>query len=304
MIRNLKKGFSLILVLAAMIVFVACSIDTKYDESSMNIIEPAQVGQEISSPDVVVIDARDKDKYEKGHLKGAINLTAGELSENTPVKGMIAPKKTFERILSKNGINSGDKVYIYDDKNGIFASRIWWVFKYYGHDQVKVINQGARGLELQGLEMSADAPMVEKSKYKVASKNEDLLVKIDEVKAQVDNPQENVIILDTRTKAEFDEGAIPGAINYSHSNNCYKDGTFKSKQDIYLNYTDLGIDVEDEVYVYCKTSVRAAQTAALMQEAGFKNVKVYDGAWLEWQYKGMPTTGAEDKVVPTVQDAS
>lgn len=304
MIRNLKKGFSLILVLAAMIVFVACSIDTKYDENSMNIIEPVQVGQELGSPGVVVIDARDKDKYEKGHLNGAISITANELSENTPVKGMIAPKKTFERILSKNGIKNDDKVYIYDDSNGIYSARIWWVFKYYGHENVKIINQGSRGLELEGLEMSASIPTIEKSDYKVSEKKEIFMASIDDVKAQVDEAQENVILLDVRTRAEFDEGAIPGAINYSHTNNCYKDGTFKSKQDIYLNYTDLGIDVEDTVYVYCKSSVRAAQTAALMMEAGFKNVKVYDGAWLEWQYKGMPTTGAEEKVVPTVQDAS
>ena len=98
------------------------------------------------------------------------------------------------------------------------------------------------------------------------------------------------------------QGVCSFAINYTE--NLYKDGAFKSKRTIELNYKDLGLNKDDEIILYCKSSFRATQTAALLMEAGFEKVKVYDGAWLEWQNQGMPKKESAPKVVPTEQDAS
>ncbi|GKT30917.1 hypothetical protein ADUPG1_001750, partial [Aduncisulcus paluster] len=72
-----------------------------------------------------------------------------------------------------------------------------------------------------------------------------------------------------------------------------------SGRTIELNYKDLGFDKDDEIILYCKSSFRAAQTAVLLEEAGYSNVKVYDGAWLEWSSQGMPSEEKTPEVVPT-----
>ncbi len=91
---------------------------------------------------------------------------------------------------------------------------------------------------------------------------------------------------------------------YPHTKNLYSDGTFKSARDTYLDYNDLGISKTEPVILYCKSSYRATQTLLLMEEAGYENVKVYDGAWLEWSTKDMPKAEKVETTTPSSQDAS
>ena len=77
-----------------------------------------------------------------------------------------------------------------------------------------------------------------------------------------------------------------------------------SPRDTYLFYSDKGFKREDEIILYCRSSFRATQTLALLEEAGYKNVKIYDGAWLEWESKGGSTETKEEDAPITEQDGS
>jgi thiosulfate/3-mercaptopyruvate sulfurtransferase len=77
-----------------------------------------------------------------------------------------------------------------------------------------------------------------------------------------------------------------------------------SSRDIGLFYKDLGLEKDETIILYCKTSFRATQTAALLQEAGYKNVKVYDGAWLEWESKVGVQTPTEGTAPVNESDGS
>ncbi len=298
-----KRSLAAILVLVVALIVTGCVSQTTYEDAS-NIIEPKTVGEIMKASNVIVVDARDSESFERGHLDGAINLPPSLLTISEPVGGLVASKEVFEQVMADHGIGNESSVFVYDDKGGVYASRLWWVMKLYGHEDVRVINQGgARGLELSGLSMSAANPVIIPATYVAKNADSTMLASLDEVMA-IANGESNARLIDVRSRAEFDEGAIPGAKLYAHTENLYPDGSFKSGRTIELNYKDLGFEKDDEIVLYCKSSFRATQTAALLLEAGYSNVRVYDGAWLEWQNQGMPSEEKTPEVVPTEQDAS
>lgn len=301
----IKRVVSLALIGVLISSLVACNV-TEFEESD-NLIEASTLVNLLSENDTVVIDARSEEDYNKGHLKGAIHLPPSLLTISEPVSGIIAPKEQVEQVLGSYGISPESKVYIYDNAAGVYASRIWWVLKSYGHETVKVINNGETAivaLTPDKLELTLEVPEITQVTYTAKDFDNSTYASIDDVKSVVDG-QSEACIIDVRTQAEYDEGAVPGAILFPHTRNLYVDGSFRSARDIYLDYNDLGIKKEEPVILYCKTSFRATQTLLLLKEAGYENVKVYDGAWLEWSTKDMPREEkSEELVSPSASDGS
>jgi thiosulfate/3-mercaptopyruvate sulfurtransferase len=288
-------------ILFVALVFASCT-KTEYTESN-NIIEPSEVKNEIGKANVIIVDARSKEDYDKGHIKGAIHLEASELSTTRPIPGMLRSKADIEKVLSNKGISNDAILYVYDNNDGVFASRVWWTLKGYGHENIKVINKGEKGLIEAKVELSLEATSLPKTSYSAKDFQENKVVNLEEMKKITSDEKSKTCIIDVRSTAEFDEGAIPKAILYPHTKNIYTDGAFKSTRNIYLSYNELGLKREDLIILYCKTSFRATQTALLLEEAGFTNVKVYDGAWEEWS-KEFPTEKQVEKPVTTTQDGS
>lgn len=300
MMRRSKKAVSFVLLLLMLAAIAGCN-NTSY-EGSAGIIEASELGALLGEADTVVVDARSPEDYQKGHLEGAVNLSPAELSVNEPVPSTIAPKEAVAAVLGSKGISSSSKVYIYDNNGGVNASRVWWVLRAYGHENVKVVNNGETAIVEAGLPLSMDVPEPAAVQYDAKDLDASKIAYIDEVLQAVETGDAK--ILDVRSRAEYDEGAIPGAIFYPHTKNLYVDGTFKSGRDTFLDYNDLGLEKDDAIIIYCKSSFRAAQTALVLEEAGYGNVKLYDGAWLEWSTKDVPKEEKEDSVIPSGQDAS
>jgi len=299
--KQTKKWLLSLVLVLLLGTLAACAGSTAYTDSQ-NIVEASALADLMAQEGVVVVDARAAEEFNKGHLKGAVNLSPDELNGQGTVAGMLGTPQQFNRVMSKSGISPESTVIVYDGNDGIFASRLWWAMKVFGHENVKVVNGGASAIVNAGLEISGDATQVNSASYNAKAQDSSLIATIDDVKDAVANG--TATIIDVRTPAEFDEGAIPTAILYEHTQNLYSDGTFKSARDIYLNYKDLGLEKDAPILLYCKSSVRATQTMLLLKEAGYSNVKVYDGAWLEWSVSGEETTSPAGPVEATVQDAS
>ncbi|PKM51919.1 MAG: hypothetical protein CVV02_04730 [Firmicutes bacterium HGW-Firmicutes-7] len=298
---KLKKYIMVLSLLFVVLMFASCT-QTAYTQSN-NIIEPGEVKNEIGKAQIIVVDARSKEDYDKGHIKGAIHLEPSELSTTRPVLGKLRSKEDIEKVLSSKGVSNESILFVYDNNGGVNASRVWWTLKGFGHEQIKVINKGEKGLLEEKIEVSLEVPTLAKTTYVAADFNDGMIVELEEMKIITSDENSQVRIIDVRSTAEYDEGAIPKAILYPHTKNLYTDGAFKSGKNIYLSYNDFGLDKDDPIILYCKTSFRATQTAVLLEEAGFTNVKVYDGAWEEWS-KDMPQEKKEEKQVTTTQDAS
>jgi thiosulfate/3-mercaptopyruvate sulfurtransferase len=297
------------LLLVASLLFVGCN-DTSYT-GTMNIVDSPKVGEMFNQDNVIIVDARGQEAYDKGHLEGAICLSPSDLVVDKPVKASIAPKAKVERVLSALGISNADTLYIYDDNGGVSAGRVWWTLKVYGHENAMIINGGATELVALANQSDADAlkltkatPEMVATEYVAKEANMDMIADYDMVKAVSEDEMSDVKLIDVRSIAEYEAGNIPGAILYPHTNNLYNDGTFKSARDTYLFYKDKGIERDDELILYCKSSFRATQALAVLQEAGYENVKIYDGAWLEWSSMDGPTESQIEKAPITVQDGS
>lgn len=300
-----KKSISIItLFILISSLLAGCVNDTTY-KGELNIVEATTIADVYLEDDKsIIIDARSSEAYDNGHLKNAINLSPSELVVDKPVPATIAPKAKVERVLSALGISNDTTLYIYDDNSGVNAGRIWWTLRVYGHENVMIINGGASSLVDLGLELTKEKTVLEKSNYVAAEADTSMTVDYDTLVSIVEDENSKVKIIDVRSIAEFEAGNIPGSVLYPHSNNLYKDGTFMSSRDISLFYGDKAFKKDDEIILYCKSSFRATQTYALLEEAGFTNLKVYDGAWLEWESMGGPSASQTEKAPITVQDGS
>lgn len=301
--NHLKLGLLFLVAVLVVGAFAGCAAETSY-KGATNFVEMSEVAEMMGQENVVIIDARYAENYDKGHLEGSIKLNPKEdLSISEPVSGMIPSKEMVEEVLGSKGISEKDTVLIYDHKGGIYSARVWWVLKEYGHEDVRIINGGEAAVVESGLPLTLETTAVAATTYTAKELDPERYATKEEVEALIASEEENCVILDTRTAAEFSEGYITNAILYPHTKNYYADGTFKNTQAIALDYKDLGIEKDTLVVAYCKSSVRATLTAALLEEAGFQKVKVYDGAWLEWA-----ATGVVEKPEPsapiTAQDAS
>lgn len=282
---------------------IACN-ETSYNEG-LNIVEVEKVKEVyLDNDNYIIIDARYKEEYEKGHLKNAISLPASELVIDQPVPATIAPKAKVESVLSELGITNDATIYVYDESGGVYSSRVWWTLKVYGHENVFIINGGSKALVKADLELTRDVKNLEKADYIAKEATTDRIVSFDIVKEISEDENEATKIIDARSIAEYEAGSIPGSILYPHTKNLYTDGTFMSSRDTFLFYSDKGIERDDEIILYCKSSFRATQALALLEEAGYENVKVYDGAWLEWEANGGEATTVEEDAPVTNQDGS
>lgn len=297
-----KLGLLFLVAVLVVGAFAGCAAKSTY-ENGTNIVEASELAALMEQGNVVVVDARTAEEYANGHLQGAIHLDPSELTVSEPVKAMIAPKEQVEQVLGAKGISETDTVLIYDNKGSVYAGRVWWTMKAYGHEDVRLINGGESAIVQAGLSLAADATTLQAKTYTAKELDADRYATKEEVEALIASEEENCIILDVRSAAEYSEGFVTSAVLYPHTKNYYADGTFKNTQAISLDYKDLGVDKDTLVVAYCKSSYRATVTAALLEEAGYQKVKVYDGAWLEWS-----ATGVVEKPEPsapiTSQDAS
>jgi len=304
-----KTAKLLLLLLTFAIILTGCEAD---------ISVPGEVGQDIITADealkmieeetVVVVDAQQSGDFEDKHLDGAVNIARNDITTFGPYPNMLADASKVESSLGENGISNQSKVLIYDNNNNMDAARLWWTMLVYGHDttNMKVISGGLNALEEAGANFVSGDYEVEAVEYKAAEKNEELIAAKEEVLAEVNNPSENVEILDVRTAAEVNKGIIPGAIHINYVNNNKDNGEFYPPSYIQRYYPDHGITPDEKVIMYCQTSIRAAQSFIALHNAGYRDLKLYDGAWIEWSSdsstpKAMPT-GAP--ATPSAQDGS
>ena len=274
------KTTLIIALLAVMLLTTGCT--TLFSGNGKYIISATEAIRLSGKPNVIIVDAQKSLAYNQGHLEGAVNITRGDIVIDDPVPNMLLSQTQFEELMGKKGIANDSLVIIYDSNNNMDAARLWWTLKVYGHTNAKVVNGGLAALLKAGAQRTKEAVVVTTTEYTAHSTNKNLIASIDEVIAQVNNPAENVIILDTRTQEEFDAGAVPGAVLVNYLDNHYYDGTIKSVQEIKLMYRDKDIRENNPIILYCKSSIRGAHTFLALYNAGYENLKLFDGGWLEW----------------------
>lgn len=297
--------FSLVLMVSIALAVSGCGSANTGSPRGI-IIDAKEAAGLIGQDGVVLVDMQTSYEYQENHIKGAVNIAREDITVNQPVPNMLAPKEKIEEVLGRNGIKNSSTVIIYDNTGNMDAARLWWTLMGYGHEKIKVVSGGLNALKGAGLTLTGEETKISLAVYTAQPFNSGILASMDEVKAQVYNPQKSVVILDTRTIEEYDEGRIPGAVLLDFNENNFPDGTYKPVQHIKIQYLEKGVKPDKTIIMYCKTSIRATQTALALYDAGYTNLKIYDGAWLEWS--GNSANPVEkpsgSKVEPSQKDMS
>jgi thiosulfate/3-mercaptopyruvate sulfurtransferase len=277
--KSIKSIFSMVLILLLFLISTGCGHN--YAETGTVIISGKDAIKLIGTAGTVFVDAQKATSYAKEHVAGAVNISRDDIVVKKQVSNMLAPADVIETVMGSRGISNDTQVIIYDDNNNMDAARLWWTLLVYGHTNVKVVSGGFQELSRQGVEITTAAVSVNTAVFK-ASQNSSLIADLGDVAAQVDDPDDSTVLIDTRSLDEFNAGTIPGSVHLNYEGNNYQDGTIRSIQDIKLRYKDEGIMPNDTIMMYCKSSIRGAQTLLALYNAGYRNLKLYDGAWLEW----------------------
>jgi len=235
--------------------------------------------------------------YAEAHIPGAIGFDwKTELQDQVTRDFLDA--EAFGAALGAKGISNDHTIVLYGDRNNWFAAYTYWYLRYYGHDQVKLMNGPREKWIGEGRETSSDAPNYEAETFTAKPGDESIRAYQREVQ---DSLEKDVSLVDVRSPQEYSgeliamagyeqEGAqrgghIPGAASVPWAQSVNEDGTFKSAEELRQLYTDKGVITpgDDPIIAYCRIGERSAHTWFVLHELlGQEDVKNYDGSWTEW----------------------
>jgi thiosulfate/3-mercaptopyruvate sulfurtransferase len=252
--------------------------------------------ENLNTPGLVVVES-DEDVllYEVGHIPGAVKID-WHTDLNQPVVRDYLDGAAFAALANRSGISRESTVVIYGDASNWWASYALWVFKLFGHSDVRLLDGGREKWIAEGRTLTKDLPAVAHVEYPVIDRDDvtDRAFR-DQVLAHIGKP-----MVDVRSPQEYNgerthmpnypqEGAlrgghIPGAQSVPWARAANEDKTFKNRAELVAIYqTEKGLDVNDDVIAYCRIGERSSHTWFVLKYLlGFSRVRNYDGSWTEW----------------------
>lgn len=268
------------------------------------------VAQHLSDPQVriVEVDYEPETAYRLGHVPNAV-LVDWKQDINDTVRRDIVSKAGFEKLMSRLGIAPETTVVLYGDFRNWFAAYAFWVFKIYGHKDVRLMNGGRRKWIDEGREITEDVPSVPSTDYHCHGIDLGLRAFLPEVTYAYQ--RDDVKLVDVRSPAEFKGevtappeypteaaqrgGHIPGAVNVPWAQAVADDDSFKPVDELKQLYESKGVTPDKTVITYCRIGERSSHTWFVLKYLlGYPTVINYDGSWSEWgNVVGLPIEKGE-----------
>jgi thiosulfate/3-mercaptopyruvate sulfurtransferase len=234
--------------------------------------------------------------YPIGHIQGAVQVDWFSTLQH-PVRRDFVTKEQFEEVCSKLGIKNDITIVFYGDKSNWFACYALWLFQYYGHKNVMIMNGGRTKWEQEKRPFVKEVPSYAKTTYKAKEADKSIRAFRDEVFKQVEKKKP---LVDVRSVKEYtgellhmpnypQEGAtrgghIPGAVSIPWSQAVNEaDSTFKTTEELSALYEGKNIKADGDIIAYCRIGERSSLTWFVLKYLlGYPKVKNYDGSWTEW----------------------
>ncbi len=268
------------------------------------LVSAETVFENTDSPGWVVFDCRHAltdpnwgpKEYTKGHIPGAYHAhidrdLSGPRGDGHKGRHPLPIPGVFQRFLQTFGVNDDTQVVVYDDAGGVWAARLWWLLRHFGHENVAVLDGGLPRWKSLGLPLSKDRRRPTEGKF---SGRPGHMPTIDAMRitADLEGGPGTFQLVDARAPARYhgeDEpvdpvaGHIPSAINLPFAGNLEPDGRFLSPDELRARYeTTLGVQDAGKVAVYCGSGVTAAHDILALEVAGMGTASLYPGSWSEW----------------------
>ncbi len=231
----------------------------------------------------------DEAGYLAAHIPNAqfVDWQVDIVEPGSPSNDIASPAR-FAELMARLGISNEHRVIVYDNIASMFACRMRWCLRYYGHDDVSVLDGGWARWLAEGRPVASAVPQFERATF-VTRERPELQATAEEILAGL--AQGNMQLIDVRSPAEYAgessridvAGHIPTAINVPWSAMVTEDMRAKPAADIRKHLQGLGIDLEaEDTVLYCNSGVSATFGMLAMEIAGASNLRLYDGSWTEW----------------------
>jgi thiosulfate/3-mercaptopyruvate sulfurtransferase len=254
----------------------------------------------LDAPDVRVVDATwflpgtersARAEYEAAHIPGAVFFDLDAVCEPKGLHPHMAPSAAkFSSRVRKLGLGDGLRLVIYDDNRFFASARVWWLFRFMGHEDVMVLDGGLAKWRAEGRPLT-DQPTRPRERHFTARQNTLLHRELDQMRANLTTRREQVV--DARSAGRFHarepepraglrSGHIPGARNLHYAGLIAGDGTLKPVPELRRAFVEAGVDMGQPVATSCGSGVSAALINLALFELGVHNAALYDGSWAEW----------------------
>jgi thiosulfate/3-mercaptopyruvate sulfurtransferase len=234
-----------------------------------------------------------REDYDTGHVPGAVfvDWTRDIVDPDDAVPVQIAAPLAFAEAMGKLGIGDDTLIVAYDDYDHMFAGRLAWALRYYGHDSVRVLDGGWKRWIAEGRPTTAEIPSRQRALFTPRPRTA-LRLSADDVAARLG--RDDVLLIDARAPEQYAgvvsaaarAGHIPGARNVHYAKLVDPaTGRFISTENITRAFAEAGIDVRAlprDVVVYCNGGVSCTVPLQALHMLGRSDVSVYDGSWNEW----------------------
>ena len=260
------------------------------------LVEPEWLAEHLDDDSIRIVEVDENPAlYRELHIPGAIGFDWREDLQDQVKRDFLGPED-FGSLFGSRGISNDHLIVLYGDRNNWFAAYTYWYLKYYGHDNVKLLNGPRERWISEGRPTSTEVSSYASATFVANPGDDSIRARRDEVLAALGN---NHKLIDVRSPQEYsgelvampgyeNEGAqrsghIPGAASIPWAQAVKDDGTFKSADELRALYSGRGVLTGDPIIAYCRIGERSAHTWFVLHELlGDGDVKNYDGSWTEW----------------------
>ena len=260
------------------------------------LVEPEWLAQHLDDAGIRIVEVDENPAlYAEAHIPGAIGFDWQKDLQDQLKRDFLGPED-FGELFGRHGISNDHLIVLYGDRNNWFAAYTYWYLKYYGHDNVKLLNGPRERWIAEGHPTTTDAPSHPAATFVAQPGDDAIRARREEVQAALGDGRK---LVDVRSPAEFageiispagyeQEGAqrgghIPGAASIPWAQAVREDGTFKSADELRELYGGKGVLSSEPIIAYCRIGERSAHTWFVLHELlGRDDVRNYDGSWTEW----------------------
>jgi thiosulfate/3-mercaptopyruvate sulfurtransferase len=241
----------------------------------------------------VVLDVRSghagRAAFLAAHLPTAVyvDLQADLSGPGSPQEGRtpLPAAELLQEAMRAWGISSARPVVVYDDARGLTAARAWWLLRWAGHPQVRLLDGGLSAWRAAGGEISTELAAPTRGHVTVRTGSLPVWTAADVIALPATG-----VLVDAREPARYSghaelldpvAGHIPGAISVPTTGNLAGDGRFLSSAELRARFRENGVEGRDPIVVYCGSGVTAAHELVALQVAGLEGV-MYPPSWSGW----------------------
>lgn len=265
------------------------------------LVDPAWLEPRLGEPGLVVVDCTwfvpemeksGRDEFAKGHIPGAQYVDLNDISDAaSPYVNMLPSAEQFEREIARLGISGDTEIIVYDAV--YVAARVWWMFRLFGHEKVRILDGGFRRWVAEGRPVETGAPAAVTPGSFRAAAPAGQVADWRHVLAAIESGDSPIV--DARTPGRFTGelssgypgvagGHMPGAVNIAWSQLIEQSGDFRftSPDETRRLFAEAGVDLDRPVIATCGSGVTAAIIAFQLERLGKHDWRLYDASWHEW----------------------